>query len=182
MISDFVKTCLDVLKLAPRYLIALGAVAAFLLFSNNGLLKSLGVFDIVQKNRQWLGLTLLVTTSIFCVDLILRFVSWVRRRKNESRFYERMKKRLSELTEDEKQILRYYFAKQTRANMLRIDDGVVQGLAEVGIIYQSTRLGNMVEGFAYNIDDFAWSYLYEHLDLLDGTTKTYRTDKIENRW
>jgi len=32
------------------------------------------------------------------------------------------------LTEEEKKILRFYFTKQTRSNVLRIDDGDVQGL------------------------------------------------------
>jgi hypothetical protein len=177
MINDFLKVCLDALKLAPRYLIAIGAVAAFLLFSSHSLLKHLGVLEFAQNSRQWLGLILLITTSLFCVDLILRLASWIRKRRGESQFYKRMKKRLCNLTEDEKQILRYYLAKQTRSNVLRIDDGVVQGLAGAGIIHQSASLGNMIEGFAHNINDFAWCYLYEHIELLDGTTKTYRTDK-----
>ena len=85
--------------------------------------------------------------------------------------------RLHRLTEDEKQILRFYFAKGTKANVLRFDDGVVQGLASAGIIYMSAPIGNMFEGFAYNISDFAWDYLHEHKELLAGTTNTSRTDK-----
>ena len=93
-----------------------------------------------------------------------------------------MTERLNRLTEDEKQILRFYLAENTRANMLRIEDGVVQGLKADGIIFQSASLGNVLEGFAHNISDFAWDYLHINPHLLDGTTNTYRTDKRRRLW
>ncbi|MGP7733596.1 super-infection exclusion protein B [Oceanimonas smirnovii] len=44
------------------------------------------------------------------------------------------------LTEDEKQILFYCFVKNTRSNILKVDDGVVQELVMSRIIYRSTRV------------------------------------------
>jgi hypothetical protein len=89
--------------------------------------------------------------------------------------------KLNSLTEDEKQILRYYIAKDTRTNVLRVDDGVVQGLVAAGIIYRSANVGNILEGFAHNITDLAWDYLYVHRDVLQGTTDLYRTDTRRER-
>ena len=66
--------------------------------------------------------------------------------------------------------------------MLRIEDGVVQGLKSDRIIYQSASLGNVLEGFAHNINDFAWDSLHANPDLLEGTTNKYRTDKRERYW
>jgi hypothetical protein len=70
-----------------------------------------------------------------------------------------------------------YFAKNTRANTLRVDDGVVQGLVADGLIHRSASIGNMLEGFAHNITDLVWDYIHVHPELLEGTTNTYRTDK-----
>lgn len=93
-----------------------------------------------------------------------------------------MSERLDSLTEDEKQILRFYIAEQTKSNVLRIDDGIVQGLVSTGIIYRAASVGNMLEGFSYNLSDFAWNYLSVYPHLLEGTTNTYRTDKRKRRY
>jgi hypothetical protein len=180
MIAESAKTFLEFLKLAPRYLIALGVMAAVLLFSSEVFLKFIGVFEFAQDNRPMLGLTLVVTGALFAVSVAGDGISlikqwWFRRRR-----YRRITERLNCLTEDEKQILRFYLAKNTRANMLSIEDGVVQGLKADGIIFQSASLGNVLEGFAHNISDFAWDYLHVHPHLLEGTTNTYRTDKRES--
>lgn len=93
-----------------------------------------------------------------------------------------MRTKLEGLTEGEKQILRYYFAEGTRANTLRIDDGVVQELVACRILYRSSSVGDMLEGFAHNISDFAWDYIHSNPQVLEGTTNTYRTDKRESMW
>lgn len=182
MFAEAAKTFLEFLKLAPRYFIALGVMAAILLFANEEFLKFIGVFEFAQDNRSMLGLTLVVTGSMFAVSVAAYGISIVKGWWRKRGFYRRVTERLNCLTEDEKQILRFYIAKQTRANVLRYDDGVVQGLVSDRIIYQSSSLGNMLEGFAHNISDFAWDYLNVHPHLLEGTTNTYRTDKRESYW
>ena len=182
MISEIAKTFLEFLKLAPRYLIALGIMAAFLLFTDEKLLKFIGVFEFAQNNRPMLGLALVVTVALFVVSVSADILSFVKGWFGKRHFYRRVTDRLHRLTEDEKQILRFYIAENTRANMLRIEDGVVQGLQSDGIIYQSASLGNVVEGFAHNITDYAWDYLHVNPHLLNGTTNTYRTDKRESYW
>ncbi|MFN0304475.1 MAG: superinfection exclusion B family protein [Burkholderiales bacterium] len=182
MIAEAAKAFLEFLKLAPRYLIALGVMAAVLLFASEVFLKFIGVFEFAQDNRPILGLTLVVTGALFAVSVAGDGIAlvkqwWLRRHR-----YRRITERLNCLTEDEKQILRFYLAENTYANMLRIDDGVVQGLKANGIIFQSASLGNALEGFAHNISDFAWNYLHVHPHLLEGTTNTYRTDKRESYW
>jgi hypothetical protein len=182
MTIEFAKTLLEFIKLAPRYLVALGIAAAVLLFAKTEILKSIGVFEFTQANRSMLGLTLVVTSALFAVSAASDGISsinrwWIRRRHDR-----RIIERLNCLTEDEKQILRFYFAKNTRANVLRVDEGVVQGLRADGIIFQSASLGNVLEGWAHNIGDIAWDYIHVYPNLLEGTTNTYRTDKRDKFW
>jgi hypothetical protein len=178
--SDYLKTVLDVLKLAPRYLVSLGIIAALFLFLPDKSLKWFGIYDFAQHYRPWLSVVFISTGVLFIVDRSIAVRGWARHKKQVARFSESRLQRLHRLTEDEKQILRFYIAKQTRANMLRVDDGIVQGLVSAGIIYRSTTLGNVLEGFAHNISDFAWDYLHEHPELLSGTTNFYRTDKRDS--
>lgn len=182
MLAEAAKTFLEFLKLAPRYLIALGVMAAVLLFSGERFLKLIGVLQFAQDNRASLGLTLVVTLSLFSVSVATEVLAIIKRKLNSRKFYQRVTIRLNRLTEDEKQILRYYFAEQTRANSLRVDDGVVQELVAAGIIYRSATIGTFLDGFAHNISDIAWDYLNLNPQLLDGTTNTYRTDKQPSYW
>ena len=177
MIVDIPKALIEFLKLAPRYLIALSLAAAFLLFAPDKFIQRIGVLELTQNHRPVLGVTLVVSASICFVSIGGAGATLLKKWWGTRKFYRRAMKRLHCLNEDEKQILRFYLVENTRANSLRIDDGVVQGLVAEGIIYRSTSVGYMTDGFAHNIRDFAWDYLKKHQSLLDGTTNTYRTDK-----
>lgn len=184
MFAEAAKTFLEFLKLAPRYLIviALGVIAAILLFADVKLLELIGISELAKENRPLLGLTLVVTTALFLASVIGNGIALVKKWWIRKRHHKRIKNRLHSLTEGEKQILRYYIAENTRANTLRIDDGIVQGLKASGIIHLSASMGNALEGFAHNISEFAFDYLQLHPHLLDGTTDTYRTDKRNRYW
>ena len=170
------KSILEFLKLAPRYLVSVAIFCAFLLFGSKEFLESIGAFNFAENYRTWIGGAFLGSLCIWivsiCGDIVGIIKTWNFKRRTEKN----ITKRLHSLTEDEKQILRFYIAKQTKSNTLRIDDGVVKGLASSYIIYQSASLGNMLEGFAHNISDVAWNYLNENPTLLKGETNTYRTD------
>src|SRR5437763_294069 len=121
MLDEVAKTLLEFLKLAPRYLVALGAAAAFLLFSSEQMLKRLGLTEFTQKNRAILGIILVGSVALFGVWIAAAIIKALRRGWYKRKFHREMIQRLHSLTEDEKQILRYYLATNSRANTLRID-------------------------------------------------------------
>ena len=180
--SEYFKLLLDFVKLTPRYLIAIGLVAGLILFGSNNFRETLGLTKFAQDFRSLLGILFLSSIVLLLVAIGgggIRWIQiWWRRRKG----FQRITRRLQCLTEEEKQVLRYYISQNTRANSLRIDDGAVQELVTEGIIYRSTSLGSMVEGFGHNISDVAWDYLHLYPDLLLGHTNTYRTDKRFGMW
>lgn len=182
MFSELGKSILEFLKLAPRYMISIAIVCGVLLFLPRETLDKIGLLKFSQDYRQWLGFGFLVSTTLWSVAMVSMAWSWFGKKVRRKRIKKRIIRKLNSLTEDEKQILRYYIGKNTRANMLKIDDGVVQGLAAEGIIYRSASMGNILEGFAHNISDIAWGYLNENPHVLDGTTNFYRTDKRERGW
>ena len=177
---DYLKSALEFLKLAPRYLISIGVAAAFLLFGNEDFLARLGLKKFTEDYRAWLGLTFVSTVSLFAIYVAGEIVAFIGRKIKKRKVVERIAQRLQNMTEDEKQILRFYFAKNTRSNILRIDDGVVQGLVADGIIYRSADVGNILEGFAHNLSDFAWNHIHSNPELLAGHTNTHRTDKRDS--
>lgn len=182
MFNEAAKTFLELLKLAPRYLIALGIMVAFLLFAEEQYLASIGVSTFAKEYRTVLGLVLVVSGALFIVYIGVAAIALTQRWWRQLRGKRSIVNKLSRLNEGEKQILRYYYALQTRANYLHIDDGVVQELVAEGIIYRSASMGSVVDGFAHNISDIAWDHLQEYPHLLEGSTNIYRTDKKDWRF
>src|ERR1039457_1692501 len=60
--SDYAKTALEILKLAPRYLVSLGIIAALFLFSPDKSLKWFGVDEFAKHYRVWLSIVFISTT------------------------------------------------------------------------------------------------------------------------
>ncbi len=182
MLSELVNSLVDVLKIAPRYLAAIALIAGSLIFLPTETLAMLGLQTFSLEHRTWIGLVLLVSSGICLVSVVLWLYDSVRGAFNRRSIRKFIIDKLGRLTEDEKQILRYYFAKGTRSNTLKVDDGVVQELVMCRIIYRSTQVGNLLEGFSHNINDLAWDYIHSNPQVLQGSTNTYRTDKRESYW
>ena len=177
-----IEQIIQALKLAPRYLIAIGIFCGVLLFIEEQLAKTLGVFQFTQDNRQWIGIAFIASVSLVAIDCGIKIFAVVSDFFGDIKFKKSLMQSLNTLTEEEKQILRYYLAKQSKTNTLRTDDGIVNALAAKGVIYRSASHGTLLEGFSHNINDLAWDYLNENPGVLDGTTNTYRTDQRESYW
>lgn len=174
--AEIVKALLDCLKLRPRYFLVIGVVSGVLLYADAQLLHQIGVDELAKDYRPILGMALIVSCVLLGVAIASAWAAHVRRQWRQWQFDRRIIERLQTLTEEEKQILRFYIAKQSRSNVLRIGDGVVQGLVAAGIIFRSASLGGRTGEFAHNIRDVAWKHLNEQLALLDGETDIYRSD------
>ena len=179
MFAEITKSILEFLKLAPRYLLTIALITGLLLFLPHQHLESAGVKTFVDLNREWIGLTFFASVCIWGVAVLWDIWNWLQRIWLTRKIHRLITKKLESMTEDEKQILRYYFAKNTHANKLKIDDGVVQELVAHHIIYRSAQMSSYGTRFAHNITDFAWNYIHANPYVLDGSTKTYRSDKID---
>jgi hypothetical protein len=173
---------IKILKLSPIYVAAIALFSALALIAPNALLEWFGVLDKAQHYRQWISVAFLAAVSLLAVHLAVEIGRVVRNRTRRREAHELALKRLHRLTEGEKQILRFYVSEQTKTNKLRATDGVVNGLVDAGLIYLATDLWHPLMGLDHNISEFAWEYLNAHPDLLDGTTRTCRSDKVFNRF
>lgn len=97
---------LEALKLAPRYLAAIGLFCGLILLSPDSFANALGIRDLAQSHRQWLGITFLGTLSLLAVNAFVKVGDRLQSRKRHSEACERTLKRLHNLTEEEKQVLR----------------------------------------------------------------------------
>src|SRR6266545_2280475 len=94
MFSEIAKTLLEFLKLAPRYFIAFGIIAAFMLFASEKLLKQIGVFEFVQNHRSMIGLVLVVSMPLFLVSIFADIFAIIKEWWRKRQYYKSMTKRL----------------------------------------------------------------------------------------
>ena len=172
-----VEQIIQVLKLSSRYLTAISIICGTLLFISEQLSKTLGVFQLTQDYRQWIGIAFISSMTMVVIDCFMKIGTVVKGFVVNKKSNKKLIQSLRALTEEEKQILRYYYAKESKTNTLRIDDGIVNGLRNKGIIYLSATQGTASEGFSHNISELAWDYINKNPKLLEGTTNSFRTDK-----
>lgn len=174
---EFIKALLEGLKLGPRHYVAISVFTGVLLFCDPDLLERIALRDFAEDYRTVLGFAFVAACTLVAVGLgsgvLARVGGWWRQRK----FQGEVLQRLQCLTEDEKQILRFYVVHQTKTNTLRVNDGVVNGLVASGILYRAAAVGDLVQGFAHNLSEEAWQYLQIDPSVLDGNTNRVRTDK-----
>lgn len=179
--ETIVKFLVSFFKLAPRYFAAIGIACWALLLLSRDTLQKLGLLDFTNNYRPWIAILGVCAVGFILVDLIVW--CWRKALVSMEHLKDRryIKKYLHALTEEEKQILRFYIFHETKTNSLRTDDGVVIGLEEVGIIYTNSVYGSILNGHPFNIAPLAWNYLKKRPYLLDGSTNIERTDKVEWR-
>ena len=171
---DFSKIA-DLLKLLPTYLLPMALVSGFLVFAPDDVLADFGIQGFRSDFRPWIGIVFLAYASVLLTRGGNDSFSWVKKKIVLRKSVERMQKRMNDMTPAEENILRKYVTEETRTQRLRVSDGVVQGLVQAGVLYRSTTVGDTGPGgppvFDYNIQPWAWDYLWKHPELLSSLNK-----------
>jgi hypothetical protein len=166
------------IKLSPRYLAGVCFASSVILFAPIDLADKLGVSKFADDYRFWIGVIFLLSAGLLISALVSRPASLISIFVRDKLWRSKIQGYLKTLTEEEKQIIRFYFLEETKTNYLRVSNGVAQGLVAHGVICQVATHGSAVDGHAFNITDPAWDYLQEHRNLLEGTTTTCKTDML----
>jgi len=157
------------LKLAPRYVFAVCFATGILLVARPSDLATLGLEQFMNQYRSWFGVAFVASISLLLAHAGATGFGWVRKEWRWRRHLVHGRRRLRELTSDEREILARYLENDTRAQFLAVSCGVTAGLADAGIIYRSANLSS-TDGisFAYNIQPWAWDQLREHPELVEA--------------
>lgn len=190
--EKILEKLIDILELSPRFFfLPIMLVTAFALFAPDTWLDFFAVMTLVSQNRSLLGVAFLVSAIFVLVSAGHSLYSWskntIESRQKHTRRLESTRKRLHNLTEDEKDLLRRYTQNGTRTQYFPIGDGVVRGLEVAGIIYipGGSMVGSLLTGVAYNLKDVAWDYLQKHPEVLDsarGVEERIYEPRYLHRW
>jgi hypothetical protein len=169
---------------SPIIFLGLCIASGSILFVGDDLAKTLGLSEFRDQNRGYLVAAFIITLSILIAQGIWgsgRFLESVVKKRWENRklkqVIEDRKKCLHNLTPDEKAYLAPYVLRDENTQYFLIEDGIAGGLEAKGIIYQASIVGNMLDGFAYNIQPWAREYLKENSHLLLGASPSPRSPR-----
>ena len=155
------------LKLKPRYLFAILLISGILIFSPETWLLKLGLEEIVESYRGWIGGIFLISGILLLTNVLVYLSVPIQGTINDWRSLLVYSKKLITLSSAEKQILKKYIDKDTQSQQLGTMDGIAEGLVAKRILYRSSSLGTADAYFAYNIQPWAWDYLKKHPELLE---------------
>lgn len=171
----------ELLKLSPSKLV--GAVISLILFFciPEQWLQNMGILEFKQKYSYIFSIALLVSVVLLIMQICQIVGRRIQRQVREWEIRNEIMQKLQLITEDEKQILRYYIFKQTRTNYLDIRNGAVNGLVAANIIRRSSEVSmnvgfnNMI--FAFRISDIAWQILNENTEFIfNEESRFFHTD------
>ena len=162
---DKIVVVLDYFRKIPTaFLVAIVTVLGLILFLPEDYAKTVAVDGFRNEYRVFIGPIFLLTLS-FCVARIYGFLM---QSFNYRKTLKRMQESLHNLTPEEKGYLAPYIFNQKNSIYVGIDDGIMTGLHIKGITFRSTDIGDLLDGFAFNLQPWAREYLEKNPQLLNG--------------
>jgi hypothetical protein len=147
---------------------ALLLCCAVMLFLPSEWLRRLSLLDFATKYRPWIAVGALGSTAVLVAELLDGARKWIFNRYDRWRSHRVSVDYLRNLTTVEKVALNAYISGDTETRYFPMDDGVSSGLVAKGLIYRSSSVGNLVSGFAHNIQPWVRHYLLKNPSLLEG--------------
>ncbi|MBW3513259.1 superinfection exclusion B family protein [Shewanella sp. NKUCC01_JLK] len=171
---------------SPVVFTGLAIASGIVLFSNGDLITTIGLSEFRDANKQYIGGSFVLSSSIIFAQAVTGllgfikalFAKWQKSRRTKKAMESR-KKDLVNLTPDEKAYLTPYVLGQETTLYFLMEDGIKGSLEAKGILYRASSMGDMVTGWAYNIQPWAREHLQSNPDLLEGFTPNMQR---HSRW
>ena len=167
-------------KIPAAFLLALLATLALILFIPSKYASALAIDQFRDSYRIFLGPAFLLVFAF----ITARFYNGLEKRFASKRALKELQKNLHSLTGEEKGYLAQFIYEEKTSIYVGMDDGVMGGLRKKGITYLAAQQGNLLDGFAFNLQPWAREYLHENHQLLDGGVGRPLTprEKLHSRW
>lgn len=167
-------------KIPAAFLVAIVTVLGLILFLPDDYAKIVAVDGFRNGYRVYLGPAFLLTLS-FCVARIFIFIMQGHTQRQARK---KRQQTLHKLTPEEKGYLVPYIEGQQNSVYVGMEDGVMSGLRAKGITYLAANMGDVLNGFAFNLQPWAREYLESNPHLLDGYAGQPMTpqQKLHSRW
>ncbi len=150
----------------PKVLLGISIFCAVAILMPDQLLHRIGFLPYTGSIRQYLLIALLLSSSLLLSHFIFSLFPVLKGRFNGKVIIHRGKKRLKQLTQAEKEILRGYIQNDTMTQTFDCTNGAVLALEYEHIIYRASALSQEFTDFPYNIQPWARKYLRRNQNLI----------------
>jgi len=150
----------------PKVLLGITIFCAVAILTPDQLLHRIGFLPYTGSMRQYLFIVLLLSSSLLLSHFIFSLFPIIKGRFNGKVIIHRGKKRLKQLTQAEKEILRAYIQNDTMTQTFDCTDGTVLALEYEHIIYRASVLSQGFTDFSYNIQPWVRKYLIKNQDII----------------
>jgi hypothetical protein len=181
----WITDAIGALKLPPKVIAGIAVPAGILTLASDFWIQKFGLDGIMEFARPYVSLVFITSASVLLVEFAIRlkgyFGNELRRRKAIAKLVER----IGSLDPAERIVLREFFIQGQSTVKLPIDQPVVAGLIQKGIIHQVGQFGEHTVGgmaFSFRIRDEAVSMVdHDLLDLPENPTKEDKKRIIAER-
>ncbi|WP_298190262.1 super-infection exclusion protein B [uncultured Pseudomonas sp.] len=160
-------------KIPAAFLVAILFVLGLILFLPENYAQILAVDGFRNEFRVYLGPAFLLVISFCSARVFTFFMQGYNQRKNTKI----RQKSLHNLTPEEKGYLIPYIKDQQNTVHVGMDDGIMAGLRSKDITYLAANVGDLLNGFAFNLQPWARQYLEKNPQFLDGHAGQPRTPR-----
>ena len=171
MIDKLTSITEFLLKIPAALLAAFIVTISIILFVPEDTAKTLSVDGFREQYRVFLGPAFILFVAIASARLIqIPISAW----KTKKLLIKRQEA-LHNLTPQEKGYLTVYILGQQNTINVGVNDGVMCGLVSKRITYLASTTGTTLDGFPFNLSDWARKYLNANPHLLEGAVGSPRT-------
>jgi len=117
------------------------AVSGSLLFTPTNFIATLGLLELVSSNRPAIGLLFLLSAATLGAEFLVAFYKLAVAQQKKKKYGKFVREQLSNLSADEKSVLRTYIDEDVSTRHFSMSQGVAQGLEGKGILSRSSNLG-----------------------------------------
>ena len=151
---------------SPKIAAISAIVSGILLFSPSEFISRVGLDEMLKSYHSHFGIAFLISIAVIAVECLFWIAKRIKARIREGEVKRNLQGMLAELTPSEKEYLAPYIFNQVNTQFFGVSDGIAQGLQAKGVLYRSSNIGNIFDGFPYNLQPWARQFLYENPELI----------------
>lgn len=186
MIEAFSGFLSAIKQTSPVIFTGLAIASGIVLFGGGELIVAIGLHEFRETNKPYIGGCFVLSLSIVFAQLATgafglikaQFLEW-QKSKNSKKVIAAKKADLVNLTPDEKAYLAPYILEQETTQYFLMEDGIKGSLEAKGILYRASNMGDLIDGWAYNLQPWAREHLQNNPELLEGFTQNLQK---RSRW
>ncbi|MFT6904811.1 MAG: hypothetical protein ACJAS1_001465 [Oleiphilaceae bacterium] len=186
MIEAFSGLLGSIKQTSPVIFTGLAIACGIILFGSGELITIIGLTEFREANKPYIGGCFVLSLSIVFAQAVTGIIGLIKsafkkwkKGKDRMLLVKAKQAELAKLTPDEKAYLAPYVLGQETTQYFLMEDGIKGSLETKGILYRASNMGDMVTGWAYNIQPWAKEYLENNEHLLEGFTPNMQR---HNRW